>query len=41
MHEDLFVVDIGNKTPKEFYESFKKAIFFIDYLAKKFDSINF
>lgn len=41
MHEDLFFVDIGNKTPKEFYESFKSATFFVDYLAKKFESSNF
>jgi hypothetical protein len=41
MHEDLFFVDIGNKTTKEFYESFKSATFFVDYLVKKFESVNF
>jgi hypothetical protein len=41
MHEELFNVDIGNKTPKEFYESFKSAIFFVDYLGKKFESVDF
>ena len=38
IHENLHVVDIGNKTAKEFYESFKKALLFIDYLAKKFEN---
>ena len=41
MHENLHIVDIGNKTAKEFYESFKAATVFIDYLAKKFESTNF
>lgn len=41
MHEDLHIVDIGNKTAKEFHESFKTATVFIDYLAKKFQSTNF
>ena len=41
IHENLHVVDIGNKTVKEFYNSFKSATVFIDYLAKKFESTNF
>jgi hypothetical protein len=41
IHENLHVVDIGNKTAKEFYESFKSATLFIDYLTKKFESVDF
>lgn len=41
IHENLYGVDIGNKTAKEFYESFKRAILFIDYLKKKFESTDF
>jgi len=41
MHENLYGVDIGNKTAKEFYESFKNATLFTDYLAKKFESTDY
>jgi hypothetical protein len=41
MHEDLLIVNIVNKTPEEFYKSFKSATFFIDYLTKKFLTIEY
>jgi membrane-bound lytic murein transglycosylase len=37
MHERLHAVNIGNKTAKEFYDSFKKALVFVDYLRTRFE----
>jgi hypothetical protein len=36
MHEILHVVDIGNKTAKEFYELFNRSLIFISFLRTKF-----
>jgi hypothetical protein len=41
MHENLHEVYIGDKTAREFYESYAKARIFLDYLIKKFDSLNY
>jgi membrane-bound lytic murein transglycosylase len=35
IHERFHVADIGNKTAKEFYEAFKKAMVFVEYLKMK------
>lgn len=37
MHERLHAVDIGNKTAEEFYNSFKKALLFVEYLRMKLE----
>ena len=36
IHESLHVVDIGNKTAKEFYDLFNKSLNFIAFLRTKF-----
>jgi hypothetical protein len=35
IHERFHIADIGNKTAKEFYEAFKKAMVFVEYLKMK------
>lgn len=35
IHERLHLAKIGDKTTEEFYESFKKAVVFVEYIKKK------